>query len=83
MLFNIEKAAVVAEFQKETEEALARADFVTTNDLTVLQAYVLSLVSANGCFNILNLQTQEIELYLTASSLLHGPKTRAEGFGPC
>ena len=45
-LFNADKRTVIAEFQKETEGALARADFVTTNDLAVLQAYVISLVSA-------------------------------------
>jgi hypothetical protein len=45
-LFNADKSTMIAEFQKETEGALARADFVTTNDLAVLQAYVISLVSA-------------------------------------
>jgi hypothetical protein len=45
LMFNTNKKTVVAEFQKVTEVALARADFVTTNDLTVLQAYIISLVS--------------------------------------
>ena len=44
-MFNTSKKIIVAEFQKETESALAKADFVTTNDLTVLQAYISSLVS--------------------------------------
>jgi hypothetical protein len=30
---------------------LAKADFVTTNDLTVLQAYIISLVSTTTCFS--------------------------------
>lgn len=45
-LFNTDKKSIVAEFQKESEIALAKADFVTTNDVTVLQAYIISLVSA-------------------------------------
>ncbi|KAJ5129586.1 Transcription factor [Penicillium bovifimosum] len=45
LMFNTDKMTAVAEFQKETEAALVRADFVTTNDLTVLQAYIISLVS--------------------------------------
>lgn len=44
-MFNTSQKIIVAEFQKETESALAKADFVTTNDLTVLQAYIISLVS--------------------------------------
>jgi hypothetical protein len=44
-LFNTDKKTIVAEFQKESETALAKADFVTTNDVTVLQAYIISLVS--------------------------------------
>ncbi|KAJ5081671.1 hypothetical protein NUU61_009935 [Penicillium alfredii] len=47
-LFAMEKRTVVADFQRETEAALARADFVTTNDVTVLQAYVLSLLAARS-----------------------------------
>jgi hypothetical protein len=46
-LFSADKRTVIGEFQKETEGALAKADFVTTNDLAVLQAYVISLVSAS------------------------------------
>lgn len=42
--FGIPKSSMVAKYQKEAEAALARADFITTNDLTVLQAYVLFLV---------------------------------------
>jgi hypothetical protein len=44
-LFNADKKTVVADFQKESESALAKSDFVTTNDVTVLQAYIISLVS--------------------------------------
>lgn len=33
-MFNTSKKVIVAEFQQETESALAKADFVTTNDLT-------------------------------------------------
>ncbi|OQD83589.1 hypothetical protein PENANT_c016G10563 [Penicillium antarcticum] len=47
-LFNADKRTVIAEFQKETEGALAKADFVTTNDLAVLQAYVISLLAARS-----------------------------------
>lgn len=44
-LFNTDKKTIVAKFQKETELALAKADFVTTNDITILQAFIISLVS--------------------------------------
>lgn len=44
VLFEVNKQSVVSKLQKETEAALSRADLVTTNDLTVLQAFVLSLV---------------------------------------
>jgi hypothetical protein len=50
-MFNTSKKIIVAEFQQETESALAKADFVTTNDLTVLQAYIISLVSTTACFS--------------------------------
>jgi hypothetical protein len=50
-MFNTSKKVIVAEFQQETESALAKADFVTTNDLTVLQAYIISLVSTTTCFS--------------------------------
>ncbi|GLB02353.1 hypothetical protein AtubIFM57258_003698 [Aspergillus tubingensis] len=43
--FGIPKSSMVAKYQKEAEAALARADFITTNDLTVLQAYVLFLLA--------------------------------------
>lgn len=39
------RPAVLARYQSETEAALRRAEYITTNDLTVLQAFVLSLVS--------------------------------------
>ncbi|PWY78313.1 hypothetical protein BO70DRAFT_430218 [Aspergillus heteromorphus CBS 117.55] len=44
-VFGISKATMVARYQKEAESALARADFIITNDLTVLQAYVLFLLA--------------------------------------
>lgn len=50
-IFNTSKKIVVAEFQRETELALTKADFVTTNDLTVLQAYIISLVSTTMRFS--------------------------------
>lgn len=44
-LFGVDKRTISSDLQKETEAALVKADFVTTNDISVLQAYVLSLVS--------------------------------------
>lgn len=44
LLFGMDKKTVSTDLQRETEAALVRADFVTTTDITVLQAYVLSLV---------------------------------------
>lgn len=45
LLFGMDKKTVSTDLQRETETALVKADFVTTTDITVLQAYVLSLVS--------------------------------------
>ncbi|KGO41144.1 Transcription factor, fungi [Penicillium expansum] len=47
-IFSTSKNTIVAEFHQETELALAKADFVTTNDLTVLQAYIISLLAARS-----------------------------------
>ncbi|KAJ5093866.1 hypothetical protein N7456_009727 [Penicillium angulare] len=46
LLFGLDKKSVFADLQRETEAALIRADFVITNDLTILQAYVISLLAA-------------------------------------
>lgn len=46
LLFGLDKKTASASLQAETDAALHRADFVTTNELTVLQAYVLSLLAA-------------------------------------
>ncbi|KAJ5595069.1 uncharacterized protein N7459_001277 [Penicillium hispanicum] len=45
-LFGSDKKTITAELQRETEMALVKAEFMTTNDLTVLQAYVISLLAA-------------------------------------
>lgn len=45
LLFGTDKKTISLDLQREVEAALVKVDFVTTNDLTVLQAYVLSLVS--------------------------------------
>lgn len=42
------RASVIARYQRETEAALVRAEFVTSDDLTVLQAFVLSLIGARS-----------------------------------
>ncbi|KAJ5727322.1 hypothetical protein N7493_005142 [Penicillium malachiteum] len=46
LLLGTDQKSAFADLQKETEAALTRVDFVTTNDLTVLQAYVISLLAA-------------------------------------
>ena len=48
VLFGTEKKILVQLFQKECEAALAKADLATSDDLAVLQAYVISLVSPNS-----------------------------------
>jgi hypothetical protein len=44
-LFGTSKDSMVLKYQNEVEDALARLDFIITNDMTVFQAFVLSLVS--------------------------------------
>lgn len=44
-IFGVKKEPVVARYRLASETSLIKAGFVTTNDLTVLQAYVLYLVS--------------------------------------
>ncbi|KAJ5671841.1 hypothetical protein N7507_000968 [Penicillium longicatenatum] len=46
LLFGLDKKSAFADLQRETEAALVKADFITTNDLTVLQAFVISLLAA-------------------------------------
>ena len=48
--FEMSKEQMCALYQKQTEAKLHDADFITTNDLTVLQAYVLSLVGVHLSF---------------------------------
>lgn len=43
--FSVTRESVIARYRKETEAALLKADYINTDDLTVLQAFVLSLVS--------------------------------------
>ncbi|PLB49307.1 hypothetical protein P170DRAFT_426246 [Aspergillus steynii IBT 23096] len=45
LLFQEPKSAVVARYRRVCDVALFRADFMTTNDLTVLQAFMISLLS--------------------------------------
>ncbi|KAE8149832.1 fungal-specific transcription factor domain-containing protein [Aspergillus avenaceus] len=47
-LLGCKKSALVAKYQKESEAALARADFMTTNDITILQAFVLFLLASRS-----------------------------------
>ncbi|CAI7565430.1 unnamed protein product [Penicillium pancosmium] len=44
-LFREDKRVIVALLRKETESALFKADCTASNDLTILQAYVLSLLA--------------------------------------
>lgn len=46
-LFGARKSAIVAKYRLASEVALAHADPAATDDLTVLQAFVLYLVSAD------------------------------------
>ena len=42
--FGIEKRLLISKYQKNTKSALEDADYMITDDLTVLQAFVISLV---------------------------------------
>ncbi|KAJ5612507.1 hypothetical protein N7510_005701 [Penicillium lagena] len=46
LLFGTDKTTVSANLQRQTDAMLRKADFVATNELTVLQAYVISLLAA-------------------------------------
>lgn len=46
-LFDMSKDTMIAIHQKETDAALLRADFITSTDMTVLQAFALSLVCSS------------------------------------
>lgn len=54
LLFGLDKKSVFTDLQRETESALIRADFVITNDLTILQAYTIHLVSCFLTFVVKN-----------------------------
>lgn len=42
--FVVSRKSAIAKYRRETDIGLSRADFINTDDLTVLQAFVLSLV---------------------------------------
>lgn len=44
-VFGVTRASVITIYRWETEAALGRADYINTDDLTTLQAFVLYLVS--------------------------------------
>ncbi|KAJ5173207.1 hypothetical protein N7492_005800 [Penicillium capsulatum] len=46
LLFDTDKKTALLDLQRELEAALVKVDFVTTTDLTVLQAYLLSLLAS-------------------------------------
>lgn len=77
VIFGVDKKTVSTELQRETEAALVRSDFVTTNDLTILQAYVLSLVSSS-----FHPSLQYLLSKLIRSSLRPDLKTKVDGSGP-
>jgi hypothetical protein len=78
VMFGLDKKTVSAELQRETEAALIKSDFVTTNDLTILQAYVLSLVSSN-----IDSIPSYVPSKLINSRLPPDLKTKADACGPC
>ncbi|GKZ37992.1 hypothetical protein AbraIFM66950_009884 [Aspergillus brasiliensis] len=43
--FGMDKAALISKYRKDLDCALGRADYMVTNDLTVLQAFVISLIA--------------------------------------
>ena len=47
-LFGLSKGTMISAYEQETEAVLRRADFIISNDLTVLQAFVLSLVCSQS-----------------------------------
>lgn len=59
VLFGNSKKVVVANYQRDAEAALLNADVTTTNDLTVLLAYVLFLVSRAGQFGVFCIDLRE------------------------
>ncbi|KAF7590310.1 hypothetical protein BBP40_003003 [Aspergillus hancockii] len=47
-LFGCNKSFLVARYQQEAEATLARADFMTSNDLSILQAFVIFLLATRS-----------------------------------
>ncbi|PLB55471.1 hypothetical protein P170DRAFT_422014 [Aspergillus steynii IBT 23096] len=47
-IFKVKKTLMVERYQKEAESVLTQADYITTNDLTVLQAFTLFLLSSRS-----------------------------------
>ncbi|KAB8279102.1 hypothetical protein BDV30DRAFT_222317 [Aspergillus minisclerotigenes] len=43
--FGMDKVSLISKYQKESTAALERADYLLTDDLTVLQAFVISLIA--------------------------------------
>lgn len=43
-MFGVERESLLARYQKTTQSALEKADYISTEDLTTLQAFVLFVV---------------------------------------
>lgn len=43
-MFGVERGPLLARYQKTTQSALEKADYISTEDLTTLQAFVLFVV---------------------------------------
>ncbi|KAE8375013.1 hypothetical protein BDV26DRAFT_283830 [Aspergillus bertholletiae] len=74
-LFGCNKGWLVARYQQESEAALAKADFMISNDLTILQAFVLFLLASRSQDSSRRIWTMlSMALRIAQALLLHLPE---------
>ncbi|KAE8340076.1 hypothetical protein BDV24DRAFT_175711 [Aspergillus arachidicola] len=74
-LLGCNKGWLVARYQQESEAALAKADFMTSNDVTILQAFVLFLLASRSQDSSRRVWTMlSMALRIAQALLLHLPE---------
>ncbi|KAB8262797.1 hypothetical protein BDV32DRAFT_120101 [Aspergillus pseudonomiae] len=74
-LLGCNKGWLVARYQQESEAALAKADFMTSNDLAILQAFVLFLLASRSQDSSRRVWTMlSMALRIAQALLLHLPE---------
>jgi hypothetical protein len=76
--FNSSRDLLLNKYHSLTKRALEHADYINTDDIAVLQAFVLFLVSSTMILGRIRLTTNQLSCRYRFKRM-----TRAEGHGQC